>query len=613
MTLTAGPSRALLSCAENIIARSDPWPNLLNVIHKKTHEYIVRQELLIFEQQPWNPARVRESERNLRRLAILAAARLVPCHDPHDPEGIILLVVTKDLWSLRLNSSFSATGTTLHQLDLFPTETNFLGRNKSLGVHIGFSEQELFGPNRNFVVFGQRYIDPRIWGTRLQFSEAVDLFIEGDIPAAGEASNGALWQPQVASGSWGGIEATFSFGQPLYSLATQWAYSISASVVSRQIRAYRQNPADQPAPRGERTGLSLRAVELAAIDENGERITEAVPRAYDKNEINVTASVTRSFGLVQKHDLNWGITFNREQRTAPDGFNVFHPAIVDSYLRTVVPRSTTTVQLFAAYEARGTQYIRLRSIQTFATTEDYLLGHHINLSLRGGLDLNNADQSFLQGAASLAYRWSLAEQIITVALAGQLRYQPQLSTIDPAFSGSLANTWVGVSARYISSILWVGRVHGLVVQQTRHNDLDRNVATLGGDAVANAFLRPGHTSFYFSPDLANGGLRGYASNAFEGRNIFRVNLEYRTLPLNLWTFHAGAVVFYDGGSVYGGDDVQNAGASLPFRYYQSLGFGLRGQFPQFDRQSFRVDIGFPLSGDAGGIGTWFAASFGQVF
>jgi len=130
-------------------------------------------------------------------------------------------------------------------------------------------------------------------------------------------------------------------------------------------------------------------------------------------------------------------------------------------------------------------------------------------------------------------------------------------------------------------------VHGLA----RQNNLDRTTSTLGGDQ----------------------GLRGYLSGQFEGENLFAVNAEYRSNPINLFTLHLGFDVFYDGGSVFGGPDPRRPGQDLPFRYYQSVGLGLRAHFPQFDKESARLDLGFPLSGNAGGFGTWVSFSFRQAF
>ena len=77
--------------------------------------------------------------------------------------------------------------------------------------------------------------------------------------------------------------------------------------------------------------------------------------------------------------------------------------------------------------------------------------------------------------------------------------------------------------------------------------------------------------------------------------------------------HLGFAIFYDGGSVYGGQDPLNPNRELPFIYRHSIGLGLRALFPQFDRETFRADFGIPLSSNSGQPGTWLSLSFGQAF
>ncbi len=97
------------------------------------------------------------------------------------------------------------------------------------------------------------------------------------------------------------------------------------------------------------------------------------------------------------------------------------------------------------------------------------------------------------------------------------------------------------------------------------------------------------------------------------KNLLVVNAEYRSLPINFFTLHLGFVLFYDGGAVYGGPDPRDPTREQPFVYRQTLGLGIRALFPQFDREVLRVDFGFPMSGDAGEVGTWFSVSFAQVW
>ena len=149
----------------------------------------------------------------------------------------------------------------------------------------------------------------------------------------------------------------------------------------------------------------------------------------------------------------------------------------------------------------------------------------------------------------------------------------------------------------ISPLLWIGRLHVEVSLLYRHNDQDNSKSNLGGEST-----RAAGGSFF---DIGNGGLRGYPAEFVRGPHLFRANIEYRSKPINLWTIHGGFVLFYEGGSVFGNGE--------SFDYLHSVGLGVRVQLPQFDKDSFRLDFGVPLTSGAGDIGTWISLSFGQVF
>jgi outer membrane translocation and assembly module TamA len=87
-----------------------------------------------------------------------------------------------------------------------------------------------------------------------------------------------------------------------------------------------------------------------------------------------------------------------------------------------------------------------------------------------------------------------------------------------------------------------------------------------------------------------------------------INLEYRTLPWEFHTLHAGLVVFYDAGSAF------SDAASLKNNFTHTIGIGLRTLFPQFDTQTFRFDFGYVIRGPpASSFADQFSTSFGQVF
>ena len=93
-----------------------------------------------------------------------------------------------------------------------------------------------------------------------------------------------------------------------------------------------------------------------------------------------------------------------------------------------------------------------------------------------------------------------------------------------------------------------------------------------------------------------------------GPRLLNFNVEYRTPPWVFKTLHLGLVVFYDAGDTYGFT------RDTDFTYHQSLGIGLRGLFPQFDRGVLRLDIGIPLGRDFHShVIDWVTIAFLQAF
>ena len=83
-------------------------------------------------------------------------------------------------------------------------------------------------------------------------------------------------------------------------------------------------------------------------------------------------------------------------------------------------------------------------------------------------------------------------------------------------------------------------------------------------------------------------LRGYPADFRLGTRLVNVNVEVRSRPLVWRTLHLGLALFYDGGDAWMHEQGE------PMQYHHSVGIGLRGLFPQFDKGVVRLDLGFPL-------------------
>ena len=104
----------------------DPMPDFVNVFHVTSRERVIRRELLFAEGERFRQSRIDETARNLKGLRQLSLVLIVPLAE-REPDQVRLLVITKDIWSLRLNSDFQVADKRLNYLFLSPSEENLFG------------------------------------------------------------------------------------------------------------------------------------------------------------------------------------------------------------------------------------------------------------------------------------------------------------------------------------------------------------------------------------------------------------------------------------------------------------------------------------------------------
>lgn len=109
---------------------------LASRLHIETRRSVIQKFLLFHEGDVYEPAKLEETERNLRSLAFLKSASVTasPAHN-----GVVdVLVVTQDAWSIAPQTQAgSGGGTTTYGVDL--AEDNLLGYGKN--IEVGWSKQ----------------------------------------------------------------------------------------------------------------------------------------------------------------------------------------------------------------------------------------------------------------------------------------------------------------------------------------------------------------------------------------------------------------------------------------------------------------------------------------
>lgn len=106
---------------------------LANALHIRTRASVIRRSLLVAAAQPYDSARVAESERALRALGVFRSVRL---DTVRLGESLALRVVTSDGWSSKPQANYSSAGGD-QTWEIGFVEENFLGTASQLAVSYG--------------------------------------------------------------------------------------------------------------------------------------------------------------------------------------------------------------------------------------------------------------------------------------------------------------------------------------------------------------------------------------------------------------------------------------------------------------------------------------------
>jgi hypothetical protein len=500
---------------------TDPVPDFFNVFHTTTLEPVIRRELLFEVGDPWDRERIKETARNLRGLEQLSVVLIVPVRGTR-PDRVRVLVITKDVWSLRLNSAFQYFNGYLTELSLQPSETNAFGTHTIAAMNLGFKPDTFSGLQR------------RVAGSRIAASGSANVIVNRD---TGDAE-----------GSFG----SYSYGKPLWSRRTRWAWNVTGAWRRNIFRGF--------------VGPTLRTFDADATPED-----DRIPYVYDAERYYGSAEITRSFGEFDKLDVTIGGESTRQAFRTRD---LAPSPARGEFVREVLPVRDQRLSPFLQLRVYSTRFESRLNVNTLSLQEDFRFGHDLLVrSYAASTELGSSRDVF-GTYGSVGYTLPLGDGLVRAVFTG---------LHERALRGR-RDGYVGGSLRIISPSFALGRIvfDGDVLY--RYDDWLNEKLTLGGD----------------------GRLRGYAPQQFIGSSAAVSNVELRTRPVQILSAQVGGAIFYDSGGVWGED--------LRYRTRHAAGLGLRIVFPQADRTAVRADWGFPLGDDrlAPFPGSFFV-SFDQAF
>ena len=116
---------------------------VMNGLHINTREHILRRELLFATGDVYDPARLAETERNLRRIGTLNNVHVVAV-DTLDDGTVDVLVSARESWSLQATLGYSLSSGGEQRWNVKLAERNFLGYGVTLGAGVGGDENRSY-------------------------------------------------------------------------------------------------------------------------------------------------------------------------------------------------------------------------------------------------------------------------------------------------------------------------------------------------------------------------------------------------------------------------------------------------------------------------------------
>lgn len=354
--------------ALDVFTPEDPLPGWLNLWHTTSRAAVIEREILLRRGQRYSSALVEESARNLRGLRQLSLVLAVPVKGTQ-ADRVRVLVVTKDVWSLRLNSAFRLKNRSIEYLQLQLSEENLLGQHLKLATQYAYS----MAANS----YGLTVSHQRLFGSRIALIAAVNAI------------------EQRSTHEFEGSSGLFYFGQPLYSTRAKWSWGTSLAWSHRIFRHLLPNASGD--------------YEYRRFDDPSTTLDENVPYRYRARQLGWRTFVTRAFGHAVKQQTTLGMEATQRKFDARnllgDGYST---EAVNRFEERVLERSTTSLGPFAQFEVFRNRYVSLFDVETLGLQEDYPTGPRAFLKAYSASKRAMSSRDFVGLSTGLEYTASFA-------------------------------------------------------------------------------------------------------------------------------------------------------------------------------------------------------------
>lgn len=336
----------------------------LNWLHVLSKDYIIRRELLLREGDRYVQVLIDETARNMRgRMPLQVSLIVIVPVKAKEPGIVDLLVITKDIWSLRLSFDIAVTPGGLENLIIVPQETNFLG--------LHHTAQTRFQMQPETFTLGVGYKVPRFGYSWIGASASASVFV-----------NRRRFEPE-------GSSLGASIGQPLYSTRTDWAWDADVGYTVGVARRYSN-------------------AQVFLFDSRRTAERDRIPFEYKSRSFSASAGVTRSFGWGLKN--NFSLTFNASTADY-ETFDLsrFDPVAVADFRRRALPTSESRVYPALGWRTFRTDFLRTLDITTLSLQEDFRLGHDVSASIYPVIRALGSSRDLIGVSAKGGYAVALGE------------------------------------------------------------------------------------------------------------------------------------------------------------------------------------------------------------
>ncbi len=356
----------------------DPFPRFLNVFHSVSRDDVVRDILTLRVGQRFTTADAAESSRLLRGRVQLSVALIVAVRGS-SPDRVRLVVVTKDVWSLRLNSQAEVVDGQVTDLLLQPAETNLLGTHTVVGA--------LYTQQPDALSLGTSFWIQSLAGSRMQASADANLIIS--------RSTGAV------EGSFGNA----AYGLPIYSLANRWSWWLALSWRQDIQRLY--------------SGMRLRWYDARPEGTDtpcSETEPRCIPFSYPAQRYSGSYELRRSWGTQHKFEIAGGAEATRRAYGTPELPNR-DPQAMAQFVERQLPVSDQRVGPFVTLQAYEGRFAQVLDYETLALQEDLRLGYTASVKVYPASTAVGSSRDLLGTRTALRYLWLPAGGVVHVAAA----------------------------------------------------------------------------------------------------------------------------------------------------------------------------------------------------